>query len=152
MCRYLARILPGIVLCSLAMAQSTPATLNPKQLVYFRVLLNKIGSPSMPEAIAKEEEVSLQGRLHLSKAEGAVLHTIGQQFKAKMSELRASERSIVVGKTELTDADRLRVADLVQIRDQTVNTLAASLMNSVTTTTANKLLQNASLQTLAGGQ
>jgi hypothetical protein len=124
-------------------AQSPTTTLSADQVKYFASFFSLMGDPNLKEAFPSHREVSVKSIFGMNETDAAALRLSVSTYTTEMTQILNAERGIISGKTALTDTDRAAVVQLVQMRDQMVQTLAAALLGSLRPQTSAQLLADA---------
>jgi hypothetical protein len=120
-------------------AQTAQPPATAAELKFLRFLLLNVGSlDHSPDAIASYEN-SLVKQFGLSAQESTAIHSAGQTLNTALAQLRQSTQALVAGKTVLSPTDIATLQSLNAQREQTIESLANQILNSVSAITAARL-------------
>lgn len=126
-----------------AAAQGSVSSLTNDQIKYFASFFALLGDPNMKETFPSHREISVRSIFGMNQADASALRSAVSTYTGQMTQLFASERAIVFGKSALTDSDRAEIAQLVDARNQMVASIATTLLGSLRSETSAGLLADA---------
>jgi len=129
----------ALIVNCVAFGQTTQSSLTTWEAKYFRYLLRSLGNPDYSPGFRADLEGRVTADFAMTTGETAALDNAVQSYRTFLVSARQAEAAVMVGKSNLTQADGSTLQAIYLQEPATVQSLALQVLGSVRPETAARI-------------